>query len=223
MAFGGGRHTQSVLDGLKRFDRLLCVSDYLRELVKNLTDIDADVIPYGPNALEFYPVKAKRQKAVAIQFSGRADKGSDLAAIAVPSLLNAGFDVTAFGAETVQIDFPVKLKFVGQIAPVALRALFSRVEFYVDLSRYEGLGMLSLEATFCGAVPVFLRNGGTARELARLTAGIPLHTIDELHLLGPRLDAERNTLERFAAGRAQVVQSYNLKHAVDTFVEKLHD
>ena len=204
-AFSGGRYARSVLESYGTADRILCVSEYLAEMIKCVSGLDAEIVRLGPDPLEFYPGSQQRTgREVAIQYSGREEKGSDLAAIATLALVAKGFHVLAFGEAVGTIDYPEGVTALGKLTSSELRRLFQRASFYVDLSRYEGLGLLALEATLCGATPVFLRNGGSARELLSLGIGIALDGIDSIHRLGDICDS-------FLAGRENTAISDSSK------------
>ena len=49
--------------------------------------------------------------------------------------------------------------FHGKLDSDGLAKLFSRCQFYLDLSFMEGLGLLPLEAAMCGCVPVMTKKG----------------------------------------------------------------
>jgi GT2 family glycosyltransferase len=218
-AFSGGRYARSVLESYRAVDKLLCVSEYLAEMIKHVSGLDAEIISLGPDHLEFYPSGLRRaDREIAIQYSGRAEKGSDLAAIASLSLVAKGFHVLAFGEAVGTIDYPEGVTPLGQLTPSELRRLFQRVSFYVDLSRYEGLGLLALEAQYCGAIPVYLNNGGSARELSSLGIGIALDSVDAVHRLG-------ETCATFLAGDLREITRRDprpeARHSLEAAIQKI--
>lgn len=220
MAFSSGGFSAAVVKDLERSDDLLCVSSYLADLVAAVSGRQATVIPYGPDPNEFYNLGRNKARTVAIQFAGRADKGSDLAGIAVPILLRHGYEVEVFGHPQEYIDYDPRLKVHGFATTSKLRKIFQSSSHYLDLSRYEGLGMLGLEALWCGALPVTLRNGGTAEILGRHCAGVMVNGIEELHALPEILDRSSREIDVMAAaGRVQ--SEVGLARAVDHFQKYL--
>lgn len=218
-AFSSGRYARSVLEGYRSVDRILCVSEYLADMIKCVSGLNAEVIHLGPDPLEFYPGDCDRlERGVAIHYGGRADKGSDLAAIAALSLVARGFQVFAFGEHSGTMDYPEGVTALGQLSPSGLRKLFQRVPIYVDLSRFEGLGLLALEATYCGATPVLLNNGGAARELATLGIGIALDGISAVHRLGEICE---NYITRDSKCKLHRGATTEMRHSLDTAIHRI--
>jgi glycosyltransferase involved in cell wall biosynthesis len=220
MAFSSGAFSASVVADLRAADRILCVSEYLADLIAAITGKTATVVPYGPDLFEFYSINKNQAKTVAVHFAGRADKGSDLAGIAVPVLLDAGFSVEAFGEVGDYFDYDARLKPHGYVNASALRKIFQRCSHYLDLSHYEGLGMLTLEALFCGAIPISLRNGGSAGIIERANAGILLDGLASIHRLPKILEDESPSIDPVKAG-ATVRSEANLGRAIAKFADVL--
>ncbi|UVC06994.1 glycosyltransferase [Rhizobium sp. TH2] len=221
MAFSSGAFSSRVVRDLQKADRILCVSDYLAELISAVAQREADVIPYGPDPNEFYPLGKNSEKTIAVHFAGRADKGSDLAGIAVPILLNHGYAVEAFGEVSSYFEYDPRVVQHGFANAGKLRKLFQRCSHYLDLSRYEGLGLLGLEALSCGALPITMANGGTAEILERFDAGVVLRGIADLHRL-PEIIEAAESIDVLAAA-ARVRASVGLQNAVDRFAAVLED
>jgi glycosyltransferase involved in cell wall biosynthesis len=220
MAFSSGAFSAAVVRDLRAADKVLCVSEYLSDLVKVITEKAATVIPYGPDPVEFYSIGQNQTKTIAVHFAGRADKGSDLAGIAVPVLLNAGYTVEVFGEVSDYFDYDSRLKPHGYVNASALRKIFQRCSHYLDLSHYEGLGMLTLEAVFCGAIPISMRNGGSAGIIEQEKAGIILDGLTSIHRLPEIIEAKSLGIDGKASGEA-VRQRANLDAAVAKFAEIL--
>jgi len=218
MAFSAGAHSASVVRELAGFDRTLCVSSYLCDLVSLLGGSKAEVIPYGPDPDQFYSLGADNRDGVALQFAGRADKGSDLMGIIVPALIKSGFRVTAFGEPAPDFSYDDRVVQIGFASPTDLRRLFQRSEFFIDSSHYEGLGMLPLEALFCGAIPVLTRNGGSSEIIGSSSAGVLLDGISSLHRIGEMLRLIDRGDERFEIGRQHVMRTHNLVAAVNAII-----
>lgn len=219
MAFSSGAFSASVTRDLRAADRILCVSPYLADLIDAVTGQPATLVPYGPDPFEFYGLGKNQMKTIAVHFAGRADKGSDLAGIAVPILLDAGYTVEAFGEVSDYFDYDPRLKPHGYVNASALRKIFQRSSHYLDLSHYEGLGMLTLEAVFCGAIPISMRNGGSAAMIEGEQAGIILDGLPAIHRLPQIIEAKSASVS--VQSLEAVRRIANLDAAVIKFAEVL--
>lgn len=160
--FDGGKTFPAFRDALRDVDHIVCVSDYLRNFARTLSGRSVATIPFGPNPLVFYPRagKPRRARSIAMSIPGSVEKGAGLALPVAEVLREQGFSLSFFGKRT---DTAEALAGFGEVhgflEPAKMAQLFSQVEYYLDFSLYEGLGLLPLEAAFCGAVPVMTRKG----------------------------------------------------------------
>ena len=160
--FDGGKTFPAFRDALRDVDHIVCVSDYLKNFVRTLSGRPVATIPFGPNPLVFYPRtgKPRRPRSIAMSIPGSVEKGAGFALPIAEVLREQGFSLFFFGKLT---DTAEALAGFGEmhgfLEPAKVAQLFSQVEYYLDFSLYEGLGLLPLEAAFCGAVPVMTRKG----------------------------------------------------------------
>ncbi|WP_211101716.1 glycosyltransferase [Azospirillum brasilense] len=160
--FDGGKTFPAFRDALRNVDHIVGVSDYLRNFAQTLSGRSIATIPFGPNPLVFYPRtgKPRRPRSIAMAIPGSVEKGAGLALPVAEVLREQGFSLSFFGKQT---DTAEALAGFGEVhgflEPAKVAQLFSQVEFYLDFSLYEGLGLLPLEAAFCGAIPVMTRKG----------------------------------------------------------------
>jgi glycosyltransferase involved in cell wall biosynthesis len=146
------------------FQRVLVTSSFLADYVRLYGDqiSDACLIRLGPDNLRYYPRNVER-KPLSIVGCLRAipEKGTSLLLYFLSLAKQRGFTVHLFGADTSRFDIPSEFAIQhGDISGEAAATLFSAAGFYADFSIYEGLGLVPLEAAFCGAIPILLNNGG---------------------------------------------------------------
>jgi glycosyltransferase involved in cell wall biosynthesis len=162
VAFPTGANSET-LDALKRVEHVICVSrcleDYIRFIAPRATVVQLSL---GPHPDTFYPRDITRDpKSVAIAVSANPEKGSVHAMQIGLFLRERGFSLRFFGWEPDAILYPASLgEVLRNTQREALATLFSRTEFFVDCSRFEGLGLLPLEAAFCGCIPLLDVAGG---------------------------------------------------------------
>lgn len=168
VAFSQGRHARAFLEGIEQVGRIVTVSEYLARYVQLVSGREAHALPFGPDANLYYPRQVERdQQRVAVAVVDTPEKGSGLCILLAEMLRRHGFGVTVFGKSADTYDLPDGVEAEGWLPPDKLARLFSRCSFFVDASIYEGLGLLPLEAAFCGAIPVMPHNGGAADILER--------------------------------------------------------
>ena len=197
---------------------------YLCDLVFYLSGREAGLVPYGPSKKEFYPLANKNQAGAVLHYSQKAEKGSDLLSIGIHSLLQAGIAVTTFGAPSAEnkdceFEHDPRVTRYGFLSPPRVRQLFQNSMYYIDASHYEGLGMLNLEALFCGAVPVTLNNGGASRVIIESGAGIIINGAAEMHLVGEKLAKEAQNIDVYRKRFGLVSEAHNQQIAISAIRE----
>ncbi|GHD14534.1 hypothetical protein GCM10016234_20210 [Tianweitania populi] len=144
-----------VLGNYPRNDFIFSVSSYIDEYIK-IGGSDSVVLPLGPSRLRYYPAKkARNKKAIAVCLRENPLKGTGLALSVALMAQRAGYVVHTFGHDA--DEWRLELSDVVSHGPLhgrKLAELFSSVGYYVDCSYMEGLGLLPLEAAFCGAIPI---------------------------------------------------------------------
>ncbi|CAO4144783.1 hypothetical protein LPLAFNJD_LOCUS1779 [Methylorubrum aminovorans] len=156
--FGDGENSANILRDLKLVDGVVAVSSYMRDYYAGLGIRTISTVKFGPSRYKFFELAGHRQRnLIAIHVSTHLNKGPSLAVTFGVMAMRQGFDVVYFGAGAVG-ELPSRA--IGAVPWTGLRQLFSEAEFMVDFSIFEGLGLLSLEAAFCGCIPVFTNKGG---------------------------------------------------------------
>ncbi len=143
--------------------RALCVSEALADYIRLLNPKAAVThLPSGPDPLVFYPRPVARvPRTVAIALNRTPEKGSSQALEIALLLKERGFTLTFFGWDHAFFNIPAELgTIINKTDRDTLAHLFSRTEFLIDHSFSEGLGLLPLEAAFCGCIPIIAPHGG---------------------------------------------------------------
>jgi GT2 family glycosyltransferase len=172
-SFSNGHFLSSVLTGFQGFQAVFTVSAYLAELVRAHTEVPIHLIPYGPPRYKYFETSSAREpRSIAIQLNGNPNKGASYAAGVIAALIRHGYHFYSFGDENLRGTRRNFCHHLGFLSTAEKVRLFNRVEFYLDASDFEGLGLLLMESVKCGAIPIYRHNGGSADLLKRSTAGI---------------------------------------------------
>ncbi|MFT3772208.1 MAG: glycogen/starch synthase [Minicystis sp.] len=172
-----------------------------RDLVGIANGVDADVFNpatdpaiaarFGPEDLAG---KARCKAAFLARIDAAADrplvvslgrlveqKGTDLLAEAIPSILAAGASVIVAGAGEPALEravasaiarAPGRAAFLGRVSDDDARRLLAAADLVVMPSRWEPCGVVQLEAQRYGAVPIARRTGGLADTIADAPADL---------------------------------------------------
>jgi glycosyltransferase involved in cell wall biosynthesis len=155
VAFNCGMAACGTAFSYTRADEVLVVSESLEHYVNSVSDRKPSRLHLGPSDLLFYPrPKAARDPlALAVCLRKEPLKGTGLALLNALIAQRAGFRIHLFG-EKLDCDFLERAEYHGELHQRDLAKLMSQVGFYLDCSYMEGLGLLPLEAAFCGAIPI---------------------------------------------------------------------
>ena len=153
----------------KLSDKILTISNYLKEKYKKMFGVESEVIANGINYDLLYR-KNDNEQAKTITFMLRNDtlKGDFLLLDVIRSLINQCKDVkinVLYNAE--QVYFPkndnnnIELKlFHGPFERKQIADILQNSDIFVDASLTEGFGLMALEAMTAGNVCVVSDSGG---------------------------------------------------------------
>ena len=219
-SFQGGSPLGAVMTTYAGFDEIWAVSDFLGTTLERWLKRPIELIPFGPAGFDYYDRGLGREeKSIALQFNQRIEKGADFAAAAIAELVHHGYTFYAFGDEANRgqnVNFTHQLGFLTYSEKVDL---FNRVEFVMDTSHFEGLGLILMEGIRCGALPLYRRTGGTAELLAAADCGVRLPDYAELGTLPATLDQFRENRDR--PGAVRRCQAAIANHSVETATKRI--
>lgn len=165
-------------------DEIIAISDHAAEQLAEWFRFDDDVhmIPHGVNADRFYPREetypAVNPEKKTVLYVGRlgARKGLDLVLRALAQLDNPEIEFLIAGTGrheehlrslAAELGVEGRIRFLGYVPDEDLPQLYSSSDVFVLPSRYEGFGLVVLEAAACGTPVIGANAGGipTAIEL----------------------------------------------------------
>lgn len=165
------RHSWWPRQLIKRMDYIIATSQQAAELV------DAQqVVPHGVAIDHFRPgALSVDPERIVFAISGRVrpEKGTDLLVSALRPLLlaNPGFELRIAGSVTKKYrafadrlahqlrDVAKQVHWLGEVAPQDMPAFYQGADIVCAPARYEGFGMVPIEAMACGSAVVASRTG----------------------------------------------------------------
>jgi len=145
---------------LKYASKVTTISKTVATELKQLCNIDAEVIYYPMKPVEFG--KYTRKYPFKVMLVGRLGDANKRAGAAISALIKAGYEeheVAIVGPE--YLGYGVKL---GVVSDEMLNDLYNSVDFVMMTSKNEGIGLPAIEAATAGAIPIVLPDLSTFQE-----------------------------------------------------------
>lgn len=224
VAFRSG-HNVATFRTYQKLPHILCVSEALADYMKLLNPAaQITHLASGPDPLAFYPYSVPRTpRTVAIALNRTPEKGTAQAIETALLLKERGFSLTFFGWDAAFFDIPSNLGTVIEKTDRAVLAdLFSRTEFLIDHSFAEGLGLLPLEAAFCGCIPIIAPHGGPEYVFTDNVDSMVLHGYKHLREDIDRIDLLSDMdKQKMRTNLAHIRDRYSLPGALQKAAEAL--
>jgi len=161
-----------------------------------LSEEHVEMVPHGVDTDWFYP-REERHSAVCkekttLLYVGRlgARKGLDLALHALSQVEDSDIEFLIAGTGrhkshlqrlVTELELDDSVQFLGRVPDAQLPALYSSVDVFVLASRYEGFGLVVLEAMACGTPVIGSDAGGIPTAVGGEKAGmITSRTVDDV-------------------------------------------
>ena len=179
-----------------------------------------------PNGLiisdwEVSNVEKEKNTFVTVMTYNRAVlKGADLIIDIAKSLTNCTFYI----AGTISIqgieELPENVKCLGKLTPFELRDLYSKTQFYLQLSNFEGFGVAICEAMLCECVPIvsnvnFLPNIVSESGFVLKKRSVKILEI----LINKALTSDLEQLGKEA--RARIIENFSVKNRQELLIKEL--
>jgi glycosyltransferase involved in cell wall biosynthesis len=159
-----------------RFDKkIIAISNYMKDVLKKnlIPENKISVIPNGIDTSKFKPTWEDKGYML---FVGRHEPHKRIdELIKLSKIVSYPLVIAGSGSETKRMKELAKkikapVKFVGRVSTDELVKLYQNCSFFVSSSRWEGFGLIFLEAAACGkpsigynicAIPEVIKNGET--------------------------------------------------------------
>ena len=144
---------------MRNADLVLAVSRYLCDVAQMFTPGKVYGIDLGPDTDIFYNQDLPREKTIVVASRPEFEKGLWLCLPILEFMIINGWSVKSFGIESDILKQLESIKQLGVLNSHEITTLFNTSELYLDLSLFEGLGLVPLEAQYSGAIPILTRKG----------------------------------------------------------------
>lgn len=179
-------------------DRVIAISDHAYHQLTGIYRLDADDverIPHGVDTDWFYPREEIHPivdlEETTLLYVGRlgARKGLDLALRAVAALDDDDLKFLIGGtgryeerlrALAAKLEIEEQVRFLGYVPDEELPMLYSSVDVFILPSRYEGFGLVLLEAMACRTPVIGTDTGGISTVIDQGTGLTPQNDVSEL-------------------------------------------
>lgn len=159
MYFSEGIYYRNFRRFMRNVDLIISISPFLSDVAKLHSSAVIQTIDYGPDSSVFYNASVKRERTIVVASRSEAEKGLWLALPYLELLMAADWKVKSFGSPSKILSQIEPIEQLGPLDPQGIADLFNSSSLYLDFSIFEGLGLVPLEAYFCGAIPVLTRKG----------------------------------------------------------------
>jgi glycosyltransferase involved in cell wall biosynthesis len=182
----------------KQADGVIAISDHAYQKLTTAYGLDVEkvtMIPHGVDTEWFYPREnrhpAVSQEQITLLYVGRlgARKGLDLAleALAEVDIQNVEFLIAGTGRheDTLRelahdLDIADSVRFLGYVSDEQLPLLYSSADAFILPSKYEGFGLVLLEAMACGTPVIGADAGGIPTAIDTCGSGFtPNRTVSQ--------------------------------------------
>jgi glycosyltransferase involved in cell wall biosynthesis len=148
-------------ESVKDSAKVIAQSPFLQNISDALGSITTTTVTLGPKQTIFFDQGLGKEKILLIPVRKDPDKGLRFILPAIKKIRAAGWKVVGFG-DLVDNNLETYFdEFLGRITRTNLAKVFQKASLILDLSTYEGLGLIELEAGMCGVTSVINRKGGT--------------------------------------------------------------
>lgn len=201
---------------------IFTVSNFLSKHLSDYGFPSSTNLNLGPRLLTFYPAEVPRDPmGIAVNLNTICEKGSAFALHIMWQARKKGYNIYFFGPDVPRFDVPDGIgTMLGELDQPSMAKLFSRVSFYLDCSILEGLGLLPLEALFCGAVPVITKKGGPDCIFKHLESAVFISDVFFVDQLFEDMKAMTKS-ESFEASRKMIMKSNNFESCSEMLLREL--
>jgi len=161
---------------LKRYDKIVCISDKTREELHTVLGCSCDVIPI-PMKLEFYRPSESRENVI-VHIGTRQVKNPQISIEAIRILRKRGYDVKLIIIGD-QVNAPSDESIIlrRSISEEEKIKILCKAKALILPSSYEGFSYTSLEAMACGTPPI-VSTAVPKEVVIDSYNGLRVHTLD---------------------------------------------
>lgn len=148
------QESKNFIKAMQLADLVICVAPHLARQAKFYGAKNIAVATLGFDERDFFYTGLEKKNKILVPCRISPEKGLKVLLPVIPLLRNRGWEVVGFGDLQEHSIAEVFDRFLGRVGPNVLMQEFQDTKFLVDPSWIEGLGLVALEASACGVVPI---------------------------------------------------------------------
>jgi len=148
------QESKNFIKAMQIADLVICLAPHLAKQAKLYGAKNIAVATLGFDERDFFYSGSEKKKKIIIPCRISPEKGLKVLLPVIPLLRNKGWEVVGFGDLQEHSAAEVFDRFLGRVGPNDLMQEFQDARFLIDPSWIEGLGLVALEASACGVVPI---------------------------------------------------------------------
>lgn len=138
-------------------------------------------------------------------------KGGDIILEAAKLLPSYNFLIAGMTAQTLTVDVPDNVRFLGKLSREELRNVFLSSIYHVQISAYEGFGLALCEAMLCGCIPIVSAANILPEIVGETGFVLEERTSEGLITAIRSAENQTNQAERSILARNRILDNYNIE------------
>jgi len=229
-AYGISKYPRAFINFLGKISlrfarKVISISEYLkRELVKfGVPEEKIIVIPNGVGE-EFKPTWKDKNYML---FVGRLEKHKRVdELIKLAKEINFKLKIVGDGPERKKLEnlankIRAPVTFVGKVSRKKLIKLYQECSFFVSASRWEGFGLIFLEANACGKPVIGYNLAAIKERIKDGFNGFLVENFEEFKKRALELKEQVNLRKKMGENGVKIVKSYNWERISEMYEKKL--
>lgn len=214
----------------KLADKILTISNYLKDRYKDMFNANSVVINNGVNYdLLFRKNNNNKVKTITISLRNNVLKGDfillDLVKMITEKYSNLQINILYSNNKIV---FPLNNnktvsinKFLGPFSRKEIAEIFQKSDIFIDASLTEGFGLMALEAMTAGNIPIVSNSGGVNEYIQNGKNGFLIDNVNNIYAFIEALDkiiGDENLFKKMKKNCENTVLNYDYDGLIDKYI-----
>ncbi len=190
---------------------VIVISEYLKNKIDFIKNVK---VVYCGISKEFKPLKKDKDGGYML-YVGRLEKHKSVnEIIALSKILNFPLKIAGYGPEEKKLrrirgEISAPVEFLGKVSKTDLVKLYQGCSFFVSASKWEGLGLIFLEAGACGKTSLGYKVGAVPEVINNLKTGFLVESFNELKERAEELIKDKNLRKNMGKEALKFSKKFN--------------